>query len=179
MKKISDYINCFENILDLSICDQIIKDSEKETFESATTLGDVNKNNVRKCYKKFLNKKYDTIIFECVGKVLKKYVKKHPSFNTGASTEDTGYEHLLYKGNQKGEYKFHVDHSDLTPRVLSISFILNDNYEGGNFCFFKKNSFIVKNKKGSAIVFPSNFCFPHAITPVLNGDRHSIVTWIY
>ena len=40
------------------------------------------------------------------------------------------------------------------------------------------NAFIVKKKKASAVVFPSNFCFPHAVLPVKNGDRHSIITWI-
>jgi len=179
MNNITDYIICFEDVLDLSICDQIIKDSENETFESAGTLGKINKNNFRKCYMKLLNKKYDQYIFECVGKVLDKYIEKHPHFQTGASIEDTGYDHLLYKGSQGGEYKLHVDHGDVNPRVLSISFILNDNYEGGNFSFFKKESFIVKKKKGSAVVFPSNFCFPHAVTPVSQGDRHSIITWIH
>ena len=27
-------------------------------------------------------------------------------------------------------------------------------------------------------VFPSNFCFPHAVTPVTKGNRHAIITWI-
>ena len=35
------------------------------------------------------------------------------------------------------------------------------------------------NKAGSAIVFPSNFCFPHAVLPVTKGERHSIITWIH
>ena len=55
--------------------------------------------------------------------------------------------------------------------------ILNDNYDGGDFVFFDEQ-YLVKKKKGSVIMFPSNFCFPHAVTPVTNGDRHSIITWI-
>ena len=71
----------------------------------------------------------------------------------------------------------HVDNLDLHPRVLSISFILNDNYDGGNFIFFDEK-YKIEKKKGMAVVFPSNFCFPHAVTPVTNGDRHAIITWI-
>ena len=84
----------------------------------------------------------------------------------------------MYKGSEGGEYKEHVDHFDLNPRILSCSLILNDNYEGGNFSFFG-GEYIVKKKKGSAVVFPSNFCFPHAVVPVSNGDRHSIITWVH
>ena len=72
----------------------------------------------------------------------------------------------------------HVDHGDLYPRVLSCSLILNDNYEGGNFVFFDEE-YLIEKKKGSVVMFPSNFCFPHAVTPVSNGDRHAIITWIH
>ncbi len=182
LNKLSDYIHYFENILNLSVCDQIVNDSTKKEFVPAPTGTKTNKNNYRNCYTKPLNKKYDSIIFKAVGNVLLKYQEKHNFFKynflTNDSMQDTGYTHLLYKGDEKGEYKIHIDHYDVHPRVLSISLILTDNYEGGDFCFFEKNNFFVKKKKGSAIVFPSNFCFPHAVTPVLGGDRHSIVTWI-
>ena len=154
MKKITDYIICFDNVLDNKTCEDIIKSSEDETFTSAGTGETELKNNYRKCYDKYLNKKYDKILFKCTGEVINKYTKE-------------------------GEYKTHVDHHDLYPRVLSISFILNDNYDGGDFVFFEKNSYTVKKKKGSAVVFPSNFCFPHAVVPVKNGNRHSIITWIH
>ncbi len=72
----------------------------------------------------------------------------------------------------------HVDHMDLYPRVLSCSLILNDNYDGGDFVFFDEE-YLIEKKKGSIIMFPSNFCFPHAVTPVSNGDRHAIITWIH
>jgi len=179
MKKITDYIICFDNVLDNKTCEDIIKSSEDENFTSAGTGETELKNNYRKCYDKYLNKKYDKILFKCTGEVINKYTKIHPYFTTGSTMEDTGYIHLLYKGSEEGEYKTHVDHHDLYPRVLSISFILNDNYDGGDFVFFEKNSYTVKKKKGSAVVFPSNFCFPHAVVPVKNGNRHSIITWIH
>ena len=65
-----------------------------------------------------------------------------------------------------------------TQEFLSCSLILNDNYEGGNFVFFDEE-YLIEKKKGSVVMFPSNFCFPHAITPVSNGDRHAIITWIH
>jgi len=44
---------------------------------------------------------------------------------------------------------------------------------------YKEDEYMPPNKAGSAIVFPSNFCFPHAVLPVTKGERHSIITWIH
>lgn len=170
------YIKKYENVLSDNLCDDIINYTDLEKMNKATTgTGVLNED--RKCYTYPLEKKFEKEIFNIVGKVLKSYADTFEYFTTGSNTEDTGYQRLLYKGIEQGEYKMHVDHYDLNPRVLSMSFILNDNYNGGDFIFFKEKYKVTK-QKGSAVVFPSNFCFPHAVTPVSNGDRHSIITWI-
>ena len=84
---------------------------------------------------------------------------------------------MLYVGSEKGEYKEHTDHFRQATRVISCSILLNDNYDGGDLTFFG-GEYVVSKKVGSAVVFPSNFCFPHSVTPVTNGDRHSITTWL-
>ena len=173
MIKIQDYVKCYTDIISKELCEKIIKFSSN--FERATVRdGDISQD--RNCYESILNKKFDHSMFENMGKILQRYKDDFTYFTTGLSTEDTGYQHLLYKGSEKGEYKEHVDHFDLHPRVLSCSIILNDDYEGGDFSFFE-GEHIIPKKTGSAVVFPSNFCFPHSVTPVTNGDRHAIVTW--
>ena len=178
MIKIEDYIVRYENILDEKTCDSIVQTYDKKNW-NRSTVSDSEVNESRKCFGRPLDKKFHEKIFNAIGSILNSYKQTHPFFHTGLTCEDTGYEHLVYLGSEKGEYKMHSDHFDLYPRVLSISFILNDTYDGGDFCFFGDSSLIVKKKKGSAVVFPSNFCFPHAVTPVTNGDRHSIITWIH
>jgi predicted 2-oxoglutarate/Fe(II)-dependent dioxygenase YbiX len=59
---------------------------------------------------------------------------------------------------------------------VSCSFALNDNYEGGEFSFFD-GQIKIKLPKGAALLFPSNFMYPHQILPVTNGTRYSIITW--
>ena len=59
---------------------------------------------------------------------------------------------------------------------MSCSFALNDDYEGGEWGFFDRE-IIVKAPKGSAVMFPSNFMYPHEIMPVTQGVRYSIITW--
>lgn len=173
--EIKNFIHRYDDILTSELCDSIIKKSEESNFNKAQTVDDTD---MRRCYIKNLSQEFDKDIFESVGQILKKYEKEHKYFSTGLTCEDTGYQHLIYVGSQNGEYKEHTDHGDIVPRVLTISFVLNDNYDGGDFVFFE-GTYTVPKKKGSAVVFPSNFCFPHAITPVSNGDRHAIITWIH
>ena len=52
---------------------------------------------------------------------------------------------------------------------------LNDDYKGGEFVVADK---LYRPEKGSAIVFPSNFMFPHEAKKVTKGIRLSIVAWL-
>ena len=85
-----------------------------------------------------------------------------------------GYILLKYEVNQF--YAEHIDFFRDNSRVVSCSFILNDDYEGGEFAFFNRE-LKYKLKKGSCIMFPSNFMYPHEIMPVTSGTRYSIITW--
>jgi hypothetical protein len=177
MKKLSDFVRCYENVIDKDLCEKIV--NQKDLSFTPAMVGGYNKIDPdRKCYTKRLDNKFDKNICDVIGKILIKYQKEIPDFKTGVTIEDTGYDHLLYLGSEKGEYKEHTDHFDMFPRVLSCSLILNDDYEGGDFSFFG-GDYIVPKKVGSAVVFPSNFCFPHAVIPVTKGKRHAIITWIH
>jgi len=112
-------------------------------------------------------------IHSAVKKVRDLYVEEFPAADS--ATEDTGYELLRYL--EGGFYTEHLDCDSINPRMLSISFLLNDGYEGGEFCFYNKQ-LVFKPPALSAIVFPSNFQFPHEISPVTQGERWSIVTWL-
>ena len=86
-------------------------------------------------------------------------------FSDGLSVYDNP-EKELYHGN---------------VRKLSMTILLNDDYEGGEFQFanysvgkFKSVSPEV-NKMGSVIVFPS--FMEHRVSPVTKGTRYSLVTW--
>ena len=66
-------------------------------------------------------------------------------------------------------------------RKLSMTVLLNDNYEGGEFQFatLKEEECEIQtpefNKKGSIIVFPSDM--EHRVAPVTKGIRYSLVIW--
>jgi len=73
--------------------------------------------------------------------------------------------HSLFDGERKG-----------IP-VLSIVGMLNEEFEGGNFKFFK--DYDVKLSRGDILIFPSIFIFPHRVDKVLKGTRYSFVSWAW
>ena len=90
-----------------------------------------------------------------------------------------------YKKN--GHYDFHFDGNGFTRfnssenkllhgtvRKLSMTIVLNEDYEGGEFEFFDDIN-LVKEKIGTVIVFPSYLV--HRVRPVTKGIRYSLVSW--
>lgn len=86
------------------------------------------------------------------------------------------FEILKYDKNHK--FICHIDHSSYHPRTLSFVFMLNNDYEGGDLLFHFMNKTIqIPKKPNQLIIFPSNGCFPHEVTPVTKGIRYSVVSW--
>ncbi len=79
-----------------------------------------------------------------------------------------------------GHYKFHTDMGPENPRSVSLIYFANSDYEGGDLCFkdIKNNQeLIVEKQKNRLIVWPSNFMYPHSVTPITKGTRYSVVSW--
>ena len=60
-------------------------------------------------------------------------------------------------------------------RKLSMSIILNSDFEGGGFEIRNEYDRVPKLEEGSVIVFPS--FMEHRIAPVTKGIRYSLVAW--
>ena len=169
------YIKEYRNVISPDLAEEIIKQPDLKFFPA--TAGGGKSSKARRCYVKQLEPKFNKKISSIFKDLFKSYIEEFKFFD-GLKMKDTGYDHLLYKGEESHEYKEHVDHSQFNkPRILTCSLLLNDDYEGGNFSFFG-GEHVVSRLAHSAIVFPSNPCFPHSITPIYHGDRHAIITWI-
>lgn len=185
MKNIKDYIIVVEDVITNALCDTILEEFSNEEEWLKTTVGNEGRvdNKIRTAesigmsYDYVIGKnfkvrhKLDRYVFASAGLAIKKYREKFSFCNI---EQDTGYELLRYKEGQF--YTQHTDSFKQHPRSVSCSFSLNDNYEGGEWGFFDRDM-IIKAPKGSAVLFPSNFMYPHEIMPVTNGTRYSIVTW--
>ncbi len=143
-----------------------IRDVDEIAISQPTTI---EKNSV-------IRKSIDDELFTCASSVLRKYAENYEDFTKIRAEKDEGYKLLRYQATQ-----FYAEHTDASPdiwfrRAVSCSFAINDDYEGGEWSFFS-GAYTQRLNAGDAILFPSNFLFPHSIRPVVSGVRYSVVTW--
>lgn len=95
------------------------------------------------------------------------------------------YEQIQYTEYGVGDkYNYHQDtffgekynSEQLGTRKLSLTILLNDDFEGGEFQFYVGSDVSVEMKKGQYIAFPSYLV--HRVTPVTKGIRKSLVIWV-
>jgi predicted 2-oxoglutarate/Fe(II)-dependent dioxygenase YbiX len=182
--KLESYIYIVKNALSLNFCDEILNQfkNSNEWEDTVVGSGKVEKD-IRNCetiiisYPHIIQKnsevrhKLDNAVFDGASKCIQEYNAKFPHCKI---EEDSGYELLKYP-----EGCFYIQHTDsfkARPRAVSCSFILNDDFEGGEFAFFDRE-FKYKLEKGDAIIIPSNFMYPQEVMPVTKGTRYSIITW--
>lgn len=95
-------------------------------------------------------------------------------YHIGCSWHDS-YSILKYGVGQK-----FVDHIDDHPdfhRRMSTLYYLNDSYSGGELNFPRFNlSF--KPKANQMIIFPSTYVYNHSVSPVTEGERYAVVSWL-
>jgi len=91
-----------------------------------------------------------------------KFIRYHPN---QTMKNHCDHIHSMFDGERKG-----------IP-ILSIIGILNDDYEGGDLVMFGDKK--INTRKGDLIIFPSNFLYPHKISPVIKGIRYSYVSWVW
>jgi predicted 2-oxoglutarate/Fe(II)-dependent dioxygenase YbiX len=182
MYNLKDYIVVLKNIVPDELCDAILAEYKNADNWVKAYTGSGVQTKVRSCDTIELSQPFviqdseerarlDAELFKCAAKCIEEYNKK---FKHSQVQEDTGYELLRYN---KGQFYIqHVDTFLQAPRLVSCSFHLNDDYEGGEFGFFDREMKI-KAGKGDVVMFPSTFMYPHEIMPVTEGIRYSIITW--
>jgi len=85
----------------------------------------------------------------------------------------------LLRYEKGGYYTRHTDDGPSIPRTLSVIIFLNNDYKGGGLEFsFLNSSFKIEPAAGKAIIWPSNFLFPHAAIKVEEGVRFALVSWL-
>lgn len=172
MLELRDFILEIPALIPHDVCKEVVNwTRDKKWAESIVEKGTIEKS-VRNCQMLGLhNSPYDNKLFEYVSKALQTYVTK---FKYVSISKDTGYELLKYEPG--GFYRQHVDSYDINPRIITLSIAMNDEYDGGEWSFFG-GGYKLNPKIGSAIMFPSNFMYPHEILPVTKGTRYSMITW--
>lgn len=181
----TSYISYFENAIDSKLCSTIINYYEKNakwqasTFSTSTGISPITKKQVSMSdfwigpelkYYKHLKESF----VNCVNK----YTKQHPRVIPENFTR-----FRMNRYSVGGYMKSHIDNIHHShgqqfgyPHITALLF-LNDDYDGGDFILCD-GEYEVPKKKGSCIIFPSNFMYPHEVKYVSKGIRYSVMTWI-
>ena len=116
-------------------------------------------------------------IFDLIHKAHMKmmpYIYKDVGDNLPAAIYDKYSGYYLCKYPEGGYLTRHVD-LDGDAGSTTVSFNINDDYEGGELCFWDKH--IVEKHANCMHVSPSNHLFMHEVKPITKGTRYSVIVW--
>jgi predicted 2-oxoglutarate/Fe(II)-dependent dioxygenase YbiX len=196
---LKDLIRVEKNVLSDEICDEIIDEykndlfcearvlSKKEMFNEWRTCSTIKTSDTENLKLSNRRRELDQIIYESVSKYGFSYLDALDAM--GEINSDSGYDLLKYEVGQ--HYKEHIDECSLTTkengeiiqetmvkRKLTFIIQLNDDFEGGGLSFWG-DTYRIEVEKGSALMFPPYYLFPHQALPVTKGTRYSLITWLF
>ena len=175
------YIKLYSDVVSDDVCEEIIDGNDTTFTPSTYSTHAVKTPNTpeRGRMDEFWIRKdsgYYLPVLKSFETVIEKYKKDFPNFTVQHTTD--------FRINRYSEGHFmsrHVDNIHHShgqewgyPQVSALLF-LNDDYDGGEF---QVSNSIFNPSKGSAIIFPSNFMYPHSVSEIIKGTRWSIVTWL-
>ena len=182
MKTLGDFIHVTRGFLSHDVCDQIVTEYCDEGFirgQHPTGLEQRRLSELNISDQSVINHKnaahrqeLDNLVHSEIANVLKKY----PDI---IIQSDSGYS--LRKMDIGDYYKQHTDQSAQgigASWKLTASIVLNDDFGGGDFCFFDRE-LCYTLKKGDCLTFPANFMYPHEVREITSGTRFALVTWFY
>ena len=177
---VQDYIKVYENVVSDKLCDDLMAtkfDYKSSSFSSHKEVHKDSKDRV--IMDDFWIRKdnnFYNLLKECFVKAVRQYESDFHRFICKNITD--------FRINKYGTGGFMSEHTDNIhhshgqqwgyPHV-SVLLYLNDDYEGGEFVVAEKE---IKPNKGSSVVFPSNFIYPHEAKKVISGIRWSVVAWL-
>ena len=103
----------------------------------------------------------------------KNYIEKLGYFDTHGFISNLSFSHMYRIIKYDIGQSFH-DHIDKSQFIFgSCSLALNDDYEGGDYRFFRGHH-KVKLKKGQGMIWPADNFFVHGVDEITKGCKYSI-----
>lgn len=179
------YIRLYHNVISGEECDNLVDYYNKNIGNSQDFDFDW-----RRCNCITLYQKENDQTLSKVKDYIKNAFEKYKSDVSGIGGTGTLYfcntlevpNMLCYKHNSDQPHKFNT-HSDAwsvesSTRQISVIIYLNDVEDGGETKFVY-NNITIKPKKGTILMFPSNFCYMHEGCKPVSEDKYIIVSWIH
>ena len=113
----------------------------------------------------------NNLFFENFDPIEKDYMA---TYGIGSDWHDS-YGILKYGEGQ--QFTNHIDDHPSYHRRISTVYYLNENYTGGEINF-PRFGVTLKPKANQMIVFPSTYVYNHSVSPVIEGERYAVVSWL-
>ena len=182
------YARVYTEFLDHDFCDQIVHSLNKISYQKHTFNN--NKKNLDFSYEDDLDVAFTEIpqsqdLSMRVWSALEQYIIKDYADIEKVWGGWAGFTPIRFNRYQEGtQMHEHIDHIHTMfdgkrkgIPTLSIVGLLNDDYQGGEFVMWGNT--VIDLPKGSILIFPSTFMYPHRVDAVRSGVRHSFVSWSF
>jgi len=175
--KLPNYTALIESVLPPDTCDRIISafnEGDQENWD---------RNGAPKFTQVNINKSKPTLVNELVSYTrfaVKMYQQLFPvaTFMPPIRSLEQ-FRVKRYNSGSDDRYDTHVDvaHIESAQRYLALLFYLNDDFTGGQTQFAEGPAVIPK--RGTVLVFPPYWMFPHAGLRVLTGTKYIMSTYLH
>ena len=113
----------------------------------------------------------NNIFFEHFDPVEKDYMNTYGVFSEWHDV------YAILKYGERQRFTNHIEDHPSYHRRISTVYYLNDNYTGGEINF-PRFGITFKPKANQMIVFPSTYVYNHSVSPVIEGERYAVVSWM-
>ena len=171
---LNKHFHIFEKALPKEFCEYLIKSIDWNKSDTAK----VDKNNHEIDKNARITNIYWEELLSPIGCVIQSYIveaNKYWGYNIQRLEKVQMSQYGL-----GGHYDWHMDSKSPVnneQRKLSISILLNDNFEGGKLEIESNKDENVLKYQGDIVVFPS--FLQHRVLPVTAGTRYTAVSWAY
>jgi len=170
------YTKFIEEIITADECDKIINHGKSlnlefiKTYEPSTGQNFIDYSFNKRKGIKFVNEEFNNI-----GERILKIINECKIYS--GLIYDKLDPYLFNQYNEKNFLNYHIDTAEIENGAsITVVYQLNDDYEGGEFCYkINNNEYILPKKKGSIFIFESSIL--HKVNPVLQGCRYSLNNW--
>lgn len=186
-KNLESYLKVYHNFVDDDLCDRTVKEMDQISWQQHTFYDSIKKDFKAQSGDKELDISFGNVstidtLMQKVWYGLERYMKELQFSWFGSWA---GYSRIRF--NKYSEDRIMAEHCDHIQSMFdgnikgipSLSFVgqLNDDFVGGEFVMWQDT--VIPMRKGTVIIFPSIFLYPHRVDAVKKGTRYSFVSWSY
>ena len=183
MDELNDFIHIYENALESDVCDFLVSLFEQtlDKHERFENEGKPNFTQFNLTENKEVSSEVNRIHNHAIKNVFTYRDKYYEFIDTRVFPKDHAFEQFrIKKYNPGGEDRFdtHVDVLDYASarRFLSFMWYLNDVETGGETVF---KDLTIQPKKGTLLVFPPLWLFPHKGNAPISGPKYIMSTYLH